>query len=106
MSLAYSERRRLLDWSVGAHARLIRGRVLEIEAGRAPRRGRFVPQRTSGWWTLDLAAGRRPHIVGEVVGLQAQGAALATAARLEPLLVRGHGALISATTGYLALGRK
>lgn len=84
MSLAYSERRRLFDRSVGAHARLIRGRVLEIGAGRAPRRGRFVPQRTPSLWTLDLAA----------------------AARLEPPLVCGHGAPISATTGYLALGRK
>ena len=215
MSFAYSERRRLLDRSLAAHAAMIRGVVLEVGGGRGPRRGRFVPPtaRTSGWWLLDLVADRRPHIVGdvealplreasvdtvvslevleyvrrprealaemhrvlrpgghalvsvpfvhrmdgpsdrwrfseqglrevllaagfEVVALQPQGHALAAVAhlvmsgiaqrprrlerwllgalalpllvvaRLEPFLARGHGALTSATTGYLALGRK
>ncbi|MBI5627944.1 MAG: methyltransferase domain-containing protein [Candidatus Rokubacteria bacterium] len=98
MSLAYSERRRLLDRSVGDHARLIRGRVLEIGAGRAPRRGRFVPPRTPGWWTLDLAADLRPHIVADVEALPLRTASVDTVVGLEVLeyVRRPHAALAEA----------
>lgn len=98
MSLAYSERRRLLDRSVGAHAGLIRGRVLEIGAGRASRRGRFVPPRTPSWWTLDLGAGLRPHIVGDVEALPLRTACVDTVVVLEVLeyVRRPHAALAEA----------
>jgi len=43
---------------------------------------------------------------GERWVLGALAAPLVALARLEPLLVRGRGALTSATTGYLAVGRK
>ena len=87
VSLAYSERRRLLDRSLAAHAEVIRGVVLEVGAGRGARRGRFEPPvaRTRGWWSVDLAAAARPHVVGDVEALPLRAGSVDTVVSLEVL---------------------
>lgn len=97
MSFAYSERRRLLDHDLAEHADVIRGVVFEIGAGRSRRRGRFDPPlaRTKHWWLLDLEAGLRPHIVGDVEALPVREASVDTVLSLEVLeyVPRPHEAL-------------
>jgi SAM-dependent methyltransferase len=87
VSFAYSERRRLLDRSLAAHAEVIRGVVLEVGAGRGPRRGRFVPPsgRTRQWWALDLTLRVRPHVVGDLEALPLRQASVDTVLSLEVL---------------------
>lgn len=87
MRLSYSERRRLLDRALLGHVDKIHGTILEVGAGRNPRRGRFVPpgERTTSWWSLDLAPEARPHLVGDVEALPLRAASVDTVVSLEVL---------------------
>lgn len=64
-----SYRRRLLDADLERCAALLAGRVLEVGAGRAGRRGAFRPPPSSTWVTLDRAADVRPHIRADAARL-------------------------------------
>jgi SAM-dependent methyltransferase len=87
VSVAYSERRRLLDAALARHRAALRGVVLEVGAGLQGRRGRFVPprERTAAWWTVDLASARRPHVVADVLALPVRAGVVDTAVALEVL---------------------
>lgn len=62
--LAYSVRRSHLDRDLEELGGHMTGRVLEIGAGRAGRRGRFQPpvRAAKDWICVDLAAVRAPHV--------------------------------------------
>jgi SAM-dependent methyltransferase len=87
VSLAYSERRRLLDAALARHRSTMRGVVLEVGAGRGGRRGRFVPP-TAGvarWWLLDVSLAARPDCAADVAALPVRTATVDTAVMLEVL---------------------
>src|SRR6187401_496073 len=91
MSLAdpitYSTRRRYLDRDLGAESTLLRGRILEIGAGRAGRRGLFQPP-TDGvtrWIYVDRDLTRSPHVCGDVTRLPIRSAAFDLVICLEVL---------------------
>ncbi len=69
--VAYSERRRLLDRDLRAHADWIDGAVLEIGSGRIGRRGTFAPAATPAvlWWTLDRSGANQPHLIADAQAL-------------------------------------
>jgi SAM-dependent methyltransferase len=66
--LAYSVRRAQLDRDLAVVAPYMRGRVLEIGAGRRQRRGEFLPpvDRCKSWTFFDRDLSRRPDVVGDV----------------------------------------
>ncbi|HEC21798.1 MAG TPA: class I SAM-dependent methyltransferase [Chloroflexi bacterium] len=85
--LGYSERRRLLDAALETQRTAMRGRVLEIGAGRAGRRGRFAPpvEDAEQWITLDVNPQQSPHVVGDVLALPFPSGAFDTVLCLEVL---------------------
>jgi SAM-dependent methyltransferase len=85
--VAYSERRRLLDRALAGQADFLRGRVLEVGAGREGRRGRFVPpvEDAGCWVSLDLTREHRPHLAGNVLALPFSDAAFDSVLCLEVL---------------------
>jgi SAM-dependent methyltransferase len=87
MTLAYSERRRLLDRCLARHAHLIRGTVLEVGGGQASRRGRFAPPvgQARRWWYLDLSARPAPHVVADFCALPLCAASMDTVLAIEVL---------------------
>lgn len=87
MSLAYSERRRLLDDALERHRSTMRGVVLEVGVGRRGRRGRFAPP-TAGvarWWMVDLSPSVRPDVAGDVAALPVRTGVVDTVVVLEVL---------------------
>lgn len=82
-----SVRRRLLDRDLAAVRTRIGGRLLEVGAGRAGRRGRFVlpRERISSWISLDMSASRLPHVAGDVASAPFQSATFDTVLCLEVL---------------------
>lgn len=69
--LERSYRRRLLDRDAARYAERLRGRVLEIGAGRARRRGAFAPSRevVDRWIAVDLSPDARPDVRADVAWL-------------------------------------
>lgn len=82
-----SYRRRLLDDDLAGVAGHLRGRVVEVGAGRASRRGRFRPPRegVAAWWTVDVRQARGPHVVGDARRLPFGDASVDTVVCLEVL---------------------
>ena len=69
--LGYSERRRALDRDLEATRPFLRGRVLEIGAGRRGRRGRFTPP-TDGverWISVDRDPRHGPSVQADIHAL-------------------------------------
>lgn len=66
-----SYRRRLLDRELAVLVPRMRGRILEIGAGRTRRRGRFRPpiDGVSRWITLDRRAGMDADVNADALGL-------------------------------------
>lgn len=85
--VSYSVRRRYLDRDLTAESRSFQGRVLEIGAGRAGRRGQFRPpaEGITTWVFVDRDAARRPHVCGDVTRLPIQSAVFDTIVCLEVL---------------------
>jgi SAM-dependent methyltransferase len=85
--VAYSERRRLLDLALACQVDVLRGRVLEVGAGRERRRGRFVPpvEEAACWVSLDLTRQHQPHVAGNVLALPFPGGAFDAVLCLEVL---------------------
>jgi SAM-dependent methyltransferase len=85
--VAYSERRRLLDLALAGQADFLRGRVLEVGAGREGRRGRFTPsiEEAGCWVSLDLTRQHHPHLAGNVLALPFSGGAFDAVLCLEVL---------------------
>lgn len=112
MSLAYSERRRLLDFALARHQATMRGVVLEVGAGRRGRRGRFAPPSAgvARWWMLDVSAAVRPDCVGDVAALPVRSGGVDTAVALEvleyvadPVAVLGELHRVLAPGGHLVV---
>jgi SAM-dependent methyltransferase len=83
----YSIRRRYLDRDLEVVVPQMRGRVLEIGAGHAGRRGRFQPP-TAGvtrWVHVDHDRARRPDVAADVVDLPFAGDAFDAIVCLEVL---------------------
>ncbi len=82
-----SYRRRLLDDDLEVVSSHFRGRVVEIGAGRAWRRGRFRPSQEgiAAWWTVDVRPGRGPHVVADIRRLPFRDASVDTLVCLEVL---------------------
>ena len=72
---------------IGDHDVAVRGRVLEVGAGREGRRGRFVPpvEDAGCWVSLDLTREHRPHLAGNVLALPFSDAAFDSVLCLEVL---------------------
>lgn len=85
--LERSYRRRLLDAELGRVADRLRGRVLEVGAGRDRRRGTFIPPRDGvhRWVTVDLATTARPDVRADVTKLPFANASFDAALCLEVL---------------------
>jgi SAM-dependent methyltransferase len=69
--LGYSERRRALDRDLEGTRAFLRGRILEIGAGRQGRRGRFTPP-TDGverWISVDRDLRRSPSVQADIHAL-------------------------------------
>ena len=66
---------------------LIRGKVLEVGAGRRSRRGSFQPPvgECSGWWYLDIQDSHQPDVRATVLNLPFQNAMFDTVVCLEVL---------------------
>lgn len=69
--LSISVRRELLDIALHSLSHRMRGRVLEIGAGRSRRRGHFLPpiQAADQWLYTDLALDLRPDFLSDVTTL-------------------------------------
>ena len=85
--LERSYRRRLLDRDLAGVGAGLRGRVLEVGAGRDRRRGTFVPAAHGvvRWVTVDTEAGARPDVRGDVARLPFAASAFDSAICLEVL---------------------
>lgn len=87
MTVAYSVRRRLLDAELARVVTRAAGTVIEIGAGRAGRRGRFVPavEPSGRLWTIDLRAVVAPHLVADITALPLRDGAVDQVLMLEVL---------------------
>lgn len=85
--LERSYRRRLLDRDVMRAAARLRGRVLEVGAGRERRRGSLIPARDSvdRWVTVDVSANAGPDVRADVTRLPFGAASFDAALCLEVL---------------------
>ena len=85
--LSYSVLRRLLDRDLELVRGAMKGRVLEIGNGHAPRRGRFKPPvaEVDSWTFLDLSTERLPDVQADLHALPFGSACFDTAVCLEVL---------------------